>query len=91
MHAAPQDNTNTQSALHRIQLLLTELLQSAYSQKRLLTVDEACAYLGIGKTEGYAQLRRHVKFIKHGRKILIPREELDHLIERAKRTGVLFD
>jgi excisionase family DNA binding protein len=67
-----------------------EALPLHAAPKRLLTVEEACHYLGVGRTEGYAQLRRHVRFIKHGRKILIPREELDHLVERAKRTGVLF-
>lgn len=51
----------------------------------------ACRYLGIGNTEGYARLRAHVRTIKFGRRILVPVEELDSLIERAKRTGSLFD
>ena len=58
--------------------------------KRLLTVDEACAYLSIGKTFGYTKLQFHVRTIRHGKKILFPREELDALIERGKRTGELF-
>jgi hypothetical protein len=32
-----------------------------------------------------------VRTIKFGRRILVPVEELDSLIERAKRTGSLFD
>ncbi len=59
--------------------------------KRLLSIEEACEYLGIGTTEGYARLRRHARTVKHGRRILIPREELESLIDRAKVTGRLFD
>ena len=58
--------------------------------KRLLSVSEAAEYLGIGKTEAYAHLRKYVRAINHGKKILIPKEELDSLIERTKRTGNLF-
>jgi excisionase family DNA binding protein len=67
---------------------LKDLITGAFC-KRLLTINEACNYLGIGSTEAYAQLRSHVRTIKHGKKILIPKEELDALIERAKRTGTL--
>ena len=55
--------------------------------KRLLSIEEACNYLGIGTTEGYARLRRYVRIVQHGRRILIPKEELDILIDRAKATG----
>lgn len=58
--------------------------------KRLFSINEASEYLGIGKTETYAHLRRHVRTINHGKKILIPKEELDSLIEKAKRKGELF-
>ncbi len=78
-------------SLFRIEELLTEILHSMAAQKRMLSMEEACAYLGIGTTEGYARMRAHVRTIKHGRRILVPKEELDSLIEKAKRTGRLFD
>lgn len=59
--------------------------------KRMLSMDKACGYLGIGRTKGYANIRSHVLTVKHGRRILVPKEELDKLIEKAKRTGVLFE
>jgi len=57
---------------------------------RLLTIEQSAKYLGIGKTYAYANLRQHVRAIQIGKKILIPKEELDGLVERAKRTGKLF-
>lgn len=77
--------------LLRIEETLNELLQAYRTPKRMLSVEEACAYLGIGTSEGYARLRSNVRTVRHGRRILVPREELDALIERAKRRGQLFD
>ena len=77
--------------LLRIESGLNEFLKLHAERGRLLSMEEACGYLGIGTTEGYAKIRAHVRTIKHGRRILVPREELDNLIERAKRTGTLFE
>ncbi len=85
------EQSNTSSPISRIETLLEEILHSIGSQKRLLSIEEACLYLGIGTTEGYARLRSHVRTVKFGRRILIPKEELDSLVEKAKRTGRLFD
>lgn len=88
------EESDLDKILAEIQELKTLVVESTSEEKvvpRLLTVQEAAKYLGIGKTEAYARLRQHVRCIKHGKKILVPKEELDHLIEKAKRTGKLFE
>jgi excisionase family DNA binding protein len=50
----------------------------------LLGVDAAAKYVGLGRTEMFLLLRRgRVKSIKHGRRRLVPRSELDKFIQRA--------
>ena len=88
------DNKNVDKILHVLQEvkeIVSEMASWEHLPPRLLTIKEACQYLGIGSTEAYAKIRQNVRCIKHGRKILVPKEELDHLVEKAKRTGKLFD
>lgn len=60
---------------------------------RAFTIKEAARYLGIGKNTAYERLpyANGVKPIRQGRKILITKEDLDRLIDRAKKTGRYFD
>lgn len=47
---------------------------------KLLTIEEICAELGIGKTTAY-KLVKNMKHIKIGRKILVPEKELEAYVE----------
>ena len=45
----------------------------------LLTIEDLCRTLGIGKTTAY-QLVKEMKHVKIGRRILVPEEELNAYI-----------
>lgn len=55
-----------------------------------LTIEEACAYLSISRSLGY-RLARAGEFpctvIRAGRRLLVVRAALDHLLEIEKPTG----
>ncbi len=53
--------------------------------KDLLTVDDLCKELGVGKNAGYKLLKSNViKSSKIGKRYLIHRTELDKFIEKMK-------
>ena len=54
--------------------------------KTLLTVDNLCELLGIGKTTAY-QIAKNIKHIKIGRRILVPETELQIYIQNHLSTG----
>ena len=41
-----------------------------------MTIDEICNYLNIGKNSAY-QLAKKLRHIKIGRKLMVPREDVD--------------
>ena len=52
---------------------------------KLLTIDDLCQTLGIGKTTAY-QLVKQMKHVKIGRRILVPEEDLEAYIrERMEK------
>ena len=53
---------------------------------KLLTIEEICAELGIGKTTAY-KLVKNMKHIKIGRKILVPEKELEAYVEMEMEMG----
>ena len=48
---------------------------------QLLTVEEICALLGIGKNTAY-QLAKNVKHVKIGRRLLVSEQDLNEYIEK---------
>ena len=48
--------------------------------QKLLTVDDICAMLEIGRTTAY-QLVKNMKHVKIGRRILVPENELQEYIQ----------
>ena len=48
--------------------------------QKLLTVDDICAMLEIGKTTAY-QLVKNMKHVKIGRRILVPEDEIQSYIQ----------
>lgn len=87
------EESDTDKIINELQALkkqISELASHKAVEPRLLSVKDTAKYLGIGTKEVYSHLRSHVLSINHGKKILFPIEELDHLIERAKRSGELF-
>lgn len=64
-------------------------MSTAYlTQRETHTVAEACRRLGIGKTTGY-ELVKHNEFpcrvIRLGRRVVIPRAEVDRLLAAMTR------
>ncbi len=52
--------------------------------KRTLTVDEAAAYLGVGRSKFYELVRtKQVPSVRIGRRILIPTRELESFLRRT--------
>lgn len=53
--------------------------------KNLLTVDDLCKELGVGKNTGYNLLKNNaIKSKKVGKRYLIHRSQLDKYIEKLK-------
>ena len=50
-------------------------------KNKLLTIEEICVELGIGKTTAY-KLVKNMKYVKIGRKILVPENELEAYVEK---------
>jgi excisionase family DNA binding protein len=50
-------------------------------KNKLLTIEEICAELGIGKTTAY-KLVKTMKYVKIGRRILVPENEVEAYVER---------
>jgi excisionase family DNA binding protein len=48
---------------------------------KLLTIEEICAELGVGKNTAY-KLVRNMKYVKIGRRILVPDNELEAYVEQ---------
>jgi excisionase family DNA binding protein len=48
---------------------------------KLLTIEEICAELGVGKNTAY-KLVKNMKYVKIGRRILVPEDELEAYVER---------
>ena len=48
---------------------------------KLLTIEEICAELGVGKNTAY-KLVRNMKYVKIGRRILVPEDELEAYVKR---------
>lgn len=48
---------------------------------KLLTIEEICAELGVGKNTAY-KLVRNMKYVKIGRRILVPENELEAYVEQ---------
>ena len=48
--------------------------------QKLLTVDDICEMLEIGKTTAY-QLVKNIKHVKIGRRILVPEDEIQSYIQ----------
>jgi excisionase family DNA binding protein len=48
---------------------------------KLLTIEEICAELGVGKNTAY-KLVRNMKYVKIGRRILVPEDELEAYVEQ---------
>ena len=55
-------------------------------KNKLLTIEEICAELGIGKTTAY-KLVKNMKHVKIGRKILVPENELEAYVEKEMGRG----
>jgi excisionase family DNA binding protein len=55
-------------------------------KNKLLTIEEICAELGIGKTTAY-KLIKNIKHVKIGRKILVPENELEAYVEKKMGKG----
>ena len=53
--------------------------------QKLLTVDDICEMLEIGKTTAY-QLVKNIKHIKIGRRILVPEDEIQSYIQSQMST-----
>ena len=54
--------------------------------KNLLTIDDLCDMLEIGKTTAY-QIVKNIKHIKIGRRILVPETELQIYIQNHLSTN----
>ena len=48
---------------------------------KLLTIEEICAEFGVGKNTAY-KLVRNMKYVKIGRRILVPEDELEAYVKR---------
>jgi excisionase family DNA binding protein len=53
--------------------------------QKLLTVDDICEMLEIGKTTAY-QLVKNIKHVKIGRRILVPEDEIQSYIQSQMST-----
>ena len=53
---------------------------------KLLTIEEICAELGVGKNTAY-KLVRNIKYVKIGRRILVPESEVEAYVERELGRG----
>ena len=51
----------------------------------LMTVDEICDYLHIGKNSAY-RLAKNLRHIKIGRKLMVPREDVDKYLAELLNT-----
>ena len=50
-------------------------------KNKLLTIEEICAELGIGKTTAY-KLVKTMKYVKIGGRILVPENEVEAYVEQ---------
>ena len=57
---------------------------------KLLTIDDLCQTLGIGKTTAY-QLVKQMKHVKIGRRILVPEEDLLSYIQEHMKSEASSD
>lgn len=55
---------------------------------KLLTIEEICAELGVGKNTAY-KIVRNMKYVKIGRRILVPESEVEAYVEREMSNGLL--
>ena len=54
------------------------------SDRRTISVPQAGAQLGLGKNASYAAVKRgEIPVVKIGRRLLVPREAVDRLLEHA--------
>ena len=54
------------------------------SDRRTISVPQAGAQLGLGKNASYAAVKRgEIPVVKIGRRLLVPREAVDRLLEQA--------
>ena len=60
-------------------------MTSPHPDKRLLSIDEACHVLGLGRTSIYAAIKRaDLKTLKYGRRALVPATEIAAFITRLE-------
>ena len=52
-------------------------------KNKLLTIEEICAELGIGKNTAY-KLVKNMKHVKIGRRILVSEKELEEYVDRLQ-------
>jgi excisionase family DNA binding protein len=52
-------------------------------KNKLLTIEEICAELGIGKNTAY-KLVKNMKHVKIGRRILVSEKELEEYIDKLQ-------
>jgi excisionase family DNA binding protein len=55
---------------------------------KLLTVEEICERLNLGRTNAY-KLAKNMKYVKIGRRILVPENEVEAYVEREMSNGLL--
>ena len=65
-------------------LLLAKKGVNMMSQK-LLTIEDICAMLGVGKNTAY-KIAKSVRHVKIGQRILVPEQELSAYIEKHLST-----
>ena len=51
---------------------------------KLLTIEELCSQLGIGRTNAY-RLAKSMRCVKIGRRILVPESELEAYVKREMK------
>ena len=51
---------------------------------KLLTIEEICSQLGIGRTNAY-RLAKSMRCVKIGRRILVPESELEAYVKREMK------
>lgn len=57
-------------------------------EKATFTVDEMAAHLGIGRNAAYEAIKRgEIPVLRIGRRILVPRAALDHLLASPEAPG----
>ena len=66
-----------------LKVCLARRVTSPPPDKRLLSIDEACHVLGLGRTSIYAAIKRaDLKILKYGRRSLILATEIEAFISK---------